>query len=142
MAKATQQSQQPQQKQPEQPKQIVVTPPQGNKPAEVSTQTVQPQQQMQQTTTQGQQVELKVMPGVTAENFTTFTKEALIQGYGNKSNAIRGLNALGIKAGPISKHLNIRYQHARNVLQRPLKRQIAEERNKNSNIGGNQNGAK
>jgi len=72
--------------------------------------------------------ELKTMDGVTAENFTAFTKEALIAGYGNKSNAIRGLAALGLKPGPISKHLGIIYQHARNVLLRPLKRVIKEQR--------------
>ena len=75
-----------------------------------------------------QAVELKTMDGVTAENFTTFTKEALIAGYGNKSNAIRGLAALGLKPGPISKHLGIIYQHARNGLLRPLKRVIKEQR--------------
>jgi hypothetical protein len=75
-----------------------------------------------------EQVELKTMEGVTAENFTSYTKEQLIAGYGNKSNAIRGLAALGVKPGPISKHLGILYQHARNVLLRPLKRVIKEQR--------------
>jgi len=75
-----------------------------------------------------QAVELKTMDGVTAENFTAFTKEALIAGYGNKSNAIRGLAPLGLKPGPISKHLGIIYQHARNVLLRPLKRVVKEQR--------------
>jgi hypothetical protein len=73
-------------------------------------------------------VEPKKMDGVTAENFTTYTKEQLIAGYGNKSNAIRGLAALGVKAGPIAKQLDIIYQHARNVLKRPLKRVIKEQR--------------
>jgi predicted RNA-binding protein YlqC (UPF0109 family) len=66
-----------------------------------------------------------------------FTKEVdvmkagesyLIGYYGNKSKAIRGLSALGHKCGPISRALNIRFQHARNVLNKPLKRLIKEER--------------
>ena len=73
-------------------------------------------------------MEAPKMEGVTAENFTTHKAEDLIKGFGNKSNAIRGLAALGIKPGPISKHLGIRYQHARNVLSRPLKRVIKEQR--------------
>ncbi len=52
----------------------------------------------------------------------------LITHYGSKSKAIRGLNALGHKCGPISRALNIRFQHARNVLLKPLKREIAAER--------------
>lgn len=64
--------------------------------------------------------------GFTAENVMTKTAPELIGAYGNKSNAIRGLSGLGIKTGPISKLLGIRYQHARNVLQKPLKRVIKE----------------
>lgn len=52
----------------------------------------------------------------------------LITHYGNKSKAIRGLSVLGHKCGPISRALNIRFQHARNVLSKPLKRLIKEER--------------
>ena len=52
----------------------------------------------------------------------------LIAAYGSKSKAIRGLSALGHKCGPISRALNIRFQHARNVLLKPLKREIAAER--------------
>jgi len=52
----------------------------------------------------------------------------LIGYYGNKSKAIRGLNLMGHKCGPISRALNIRFQHARNVLEKPLKRLIKEER--------------
>jgi hypothetical protein len=52
----------------------------------------------------------------------------LIAHFGSKSNAIRELSALGHKCGPISRALNILYQHARNVLNRPLKRLIKEER--------------
>lgn len=52
----------------------------------------------------------------------------LIAIYGNKSNAIRGLAALGAKTGDIAKKLGVIYQHARNVLKRPLKREIKEQR--------------
>lgn len=58
----------------------------------------------------------------------TETPEQLIAKYGNKSNAIRAMAASGMKCGPISKALGIRYQHARNVLNQPLKRVIKEER--------------
>lgn len=56
------------------------------------------------------------------------TAEDLIKEYGNKSNAIRAMSAAGLKAGPISKALGIRYQHARNVMAQPLKRVIKAER--------------
>lgn len=49
-------------------------------------------------------------------------------GTKSKSDVIRGMSALGLKPGPISKKLGIRYQHARNVLKRPLKRVIAEQK--------------
>src|SRR5690606_17321954 len=124
-------------------KRVVVTPPQGTTPSKVSSQpTMPPAPQPNKsngsaaptsTTGVGTQVEMKQMPGVTAENFTTFTPAQLIEGFGNKSNAIRGLAALGLKAGPISRHLGIRYQHARNVLQRPLKREIAAQRQAQQN---------
>lgn len=52
----------------------------------------------------------------------------LIEHFGSKSKAIRGLSALGHKCGPISRALNIRFQHARNVLNKPLKRLIKAER--------------
>lgn len=50
------------------------------------------------------------------------TKEQLISHYGNKSNTIRALHALGFKRSEIAKKLNIIYQHVRNVLITPLKR--------------------
>ena len=56
------------------------------------------------------------------------SEEALVLKYGNKSNAIRALGAMGAKSGPISRALNIRFQHARNVLAKPLKRVIKAER--------------
>jgi len=58
----------------------------------------------------------------TVEDAEKFTDLQLIAVYGNKSNTIRGLAALGMKPGPISKKLGIIYQHARNVLKRPLKK--------------------
>jgi hypothetical protein len=133
MAKATQQAAQ------EPKKQIVIDPPQGDKPAEVHSQpqpATPPAPQPAPTASptngggMGTSIELRVVPGVTKDNFTTFTKEWLVgpEGYGNISNAMRGLSALGVKNGPISKHLNKRFQHVRNVLKRELKRPIAEAR--------------
>lgn len=56
-------------------------------------------------------------------------EDKLVAKFGNKSNAIRALALMnGGKCGPISKALNIRFQHARNVLSKPLKRVIAAER--------------
>lgn len=52
----------------------------------------------------------------------------LIAAYGSKSKAIRGLNDHGAKVAQIAKALDIRYQHARNVLNKPLKRLIKEQR--------------
>ena len=63
------------------------------------------------------------------KEYAKMSKEELIKHFGSKSAAIRGLNAeLGWKPGPISKALGILYQHARNVLLQPLKRQIAQDR--------------
>jgi hypothetical protein len=41
----------------------------------------------------------------------------------SKSAKIRAMGADGFKAGPISRALNIRFQHARNVLTTPVKKQ-------------------
>ena len=65
---------------------------------------------------------------ITSDQAEAMTKEQLIQAFGNKSNAIRGLHALGWKPGPISRKLEIIYQFARNVIKRPLKRVIKDER--------------
>lgn len=55
------------------------------------------------------------------------TPEQLIAKHGGtKSAAIRAMAAGGMKTGEISRALNIRYQHARNVLQRPLKTQVEQ----------------
>lgn len=63
------------------------------------------------------------------KEYAKMSAEELIKHFGSKSAAIRGLNAeLGWKPGPISKALGILYQHARNVLLQPLKRQIAQDR--------------
>ena len=62
------------------------------------------------------------------KEYAKMSAEELIKHFGSKSAAIRGLNAeLGWKPGPISKALGILYQHARNVLLQPLKRQIAQD---------------
>lgn len=58
------------------------------------------------------------------------TQVELIAKYGNKSGAIRALNAQGFKTADIARALDIRYQHVRNVLTQPLKRVIKEERAK------------
>lgn len=117
-------------------KKIVVTPPQGTKPASVESvdvpQQLQPQPASvgQPVSTQGQQIDLKMPSDVTAENWMTFPASELITKFGNLSNCMRGLVHLGIKPGPISKHLGKRYQHVRNVTTRPLKRQEAAKRQK------------
>lgn len=43
--------------------------------------------------------------------------------YKTKSEAIRALAASGMSRGDIAKTMNIRYQHVRNVLVTPLKKQ-------------------
>jgi len=72
---------------------------------------------------------VKTVEGLTMEKYDAMTGAQLISAFGNKSNAIRGLNAqLGLKPGPISKKLGIIYQHARNVLNKPLKKVIKDAR--------------
>ena len=56
------------------------------------------------------------------------TAEGLIKQYGNKSGAIRALNAKGHSRSEIAKALGIRYQHVNNVLHQPLKREIKKQR--------------
>lgn len=48
--------------------------------------------------------------------------EELRAQYGNKSAAIRALASMNVPRAKIAKHLNIRYQHVRNVLETELKR--------------------
>lgn len=74
------------------------------------------------------QVEETVIDQV-AEEATTATNEVALPSveelraqYGNKSAAIRALASMGIARARIAKHLNIRYQHVRNVLETELKR--------------------
>ena len=50
------------------------------------------------------------------------SKEIIYHFGGTKSAAIRGLAKKGLKVKRIATKLGIRYQHARNVLTRPLKR--------------------
>lgn len=94
-------------------------------PVEVFEQGKEPQVQAQTTEASTAPVSQETSTLVAA---VTETPEQLIAKYGNKSNAIRAMAAAGMKCGPISKALNIRYQHARNVLNQPLKRVIKEER--------------
>ena len=65
------------------------------------------------------------------------TGAELITKYGSKSAAVRALAAppFSMKVGPISKKLGIIYQFARNVLKRPLKREIKAERDAKNNTG-------
>ena len=49
-------------------------------------------------------------------------------GVKSKSQIIRYLNSLGYSRAAIAKFLNVKYQHVRNVLVAPLKRQIKAER--------------
>lgn len=46
-------------------------------------------------------------------------------GYKTKSAMIRYLDSEGFKRSEIANHLNIRYQHVRNVLTQPLKKTAA-----------------
>lgn len=50
------------------------------------------------------------------------TTEQLIEKYGNKSAAIRTLHKQGYTVSEIAKMVGVIYQHARNVILRPLKR--------------------
>lgn len=50
-----------------------------------------------------------------------------IKKFGSISNAIRGLASNGMKTGEIARELNKRYQHVRNVLKKPLKREQSAE---------------
>lgn len=49
--------------------------------------------------------------------------ESIRSGSESTSNKVRRLSAIGIQRSEISKILNIRYQHVRNVLVTPLKKQ-------------------
>lgn len=64
----------------------------------------------------------------TLEQFLAMGELPLIAHFGNKSKTIRALALMGAKCGPISRALDIKFQHARNVLNKPLKRLIKEER--------------
>jgi hypothetical protein len=50
------------------------------------------------------------------------TLEDQIKAAGSKSALIRKLAAEGMSRGAIAKHMNIRYQHVRNVLITPIKK--------------------
>jgi len=57
---------------------------------------------------------------------TEMSSTELIKLHGSKSAAIRALAAEGYKTAEIARKLGIIYQHARNVLQRPLKRKATK----------------
>lgn len=57
---------------------------------------------------------------MTKQEISKMTKLQIIEAFGNKSKAIRALDKQGFSRGEISKLLEIRYQHVRNVLITPL----------------------
>lgn len=50
------------------------------------------------------------------------TLDEVLSALGTKSAKIRHLSSIGWKRGAIAKYLGIRYQHVRNVLITPLKK--------------------
>lgn len=57
-----------------------------------------------------------------AELSKKYNAEELIKTHGTKSAVIRYLASQDVSRGDISRILNIRYQHVRNVLTQPLKK--------------------
>lgn len=53
--------------------------------------------------------------------------QTILDGLNTKSAKIRFLNEVGFSRGEISKILNIRYQHVRNVLVTPVKTDNSKE---------------
>lgn len=58
---------------------------------------------------------------------TPFNGMEFIKECGTKSSAIRKLDAQKYSRGEISKMLNIRYQHVRNVLITPIKKEMVRK---------------
>lgn len=58
----------------------------------------------------------------TVDSVDERTIESYMEQYKTKSAVIRALHAEGRSRGAISKFMNIRYQHVRNVLITPLKK--------------------
>jgi len=59
----------------------------------------------------------------TKKTFPDFDRITFLKQHGTKSAAIRKLSADGKSRGDIAKMLDIRYQHVRNVLITPIKKQ-------------------
>ncbi len=57
-----------------------------------------------------------------SKKFDNMTPEELIKLHGSKSAAIRALSAEDYPTAEIARKVGVIYQHARNVLNRPLKR--------------------
>ena len=55
------------------------------------------------------------------------SKNFKLTDYNSKSHAIRTLNSLGYTRSEISKIINIRYQHVRNVLITPLMKDLKKK---------------
>jgi hypothetical protein len=53
---------------------------------------------------------------------TTYDLDQLMSVHKTKSSVIRYLSSQGMSRGDISRFMNIRYQHVRNVLTQPLKK--------------------
>lgn len=67
-------------------------------------------------------------PGFDPKTITTSYEDLEKAGAKSKSQIIRYLASLGYERSAIAKFLNVKYQHVRNVLTQPLKRQIKAER--------------
>ncbi len=59
----------------------------------------------------------------------------LYKHYGTKSDAIRELALKGYTTSEIANAMGIKYQHARNVLSRPLKRNSQHEESDEGSLG-------
>jgi DNA-binding NarL/FixJ family response regulator len=67
--------------------------------------------------------EIVMNANTTKQNLAAMTSEELIEHYTNKSIAIRELFKRGFERKEIAVLLNIRYQHVRNVLVTPVKKE-------------------
>jgi hypothetical protein len=97
-----------------------------NQNPEPQPQPAEPAPQPQPTTTPAMdaaKAELNAMSGVQIVNL-----------YGSKSNAIRAMGSIGFTTSEIATKLGIIYQHARNVLRRPLKKALNAQRKQQQTV--------
>lgn len=78
-------------------------------------------------TNQVEEVEVEEVQVEEVKNETTYNLDELMTTYKTKSSVIRFLSSQGKDRSWISKFMNIRYQHVRNVLTQPLKQVKVEE---------------